>query len=419
MAALPQSLARQHSQQTSARGNAFNNLKRYEKALDAYDKALAVKSDLAEAWLGRGIIFCDLGRYDEAFAAYDKALALKPDFVEAWLAHGNAFNDLKRYEEALDAYDKALAVKSDLAEAWLGRGNIFNNHRRYDEAFASYDKALAHRPDLAEAWLGRGIILYDLGRYDEAFLAYDKALALKPDFVEAWLARGNASNNLRHYEEALDAYDKALALKPDLAEVWLARANVFKDQKRYDEAFLAYDKALALKPDLAEAHCDEALIRLALGDTEYGWKQYEYRWNTKPMRGRKRNFSQRLWLGDSDIKNKTILIHAEQGLGDTLMACRYIPMVAALGAKSYCRSAAVLRSLLESLEGISPLIAKGETIPHFDVHCPIMSLPLAFKTTLETIPAKVPYLTVSENIIEKWRAKLIGSGNKGWHRMGR
>ena len=204
-------------------------------------------------------------------------------------------------------------------------------------------------------------------------------------------------------------YDKALALKPDLAEAWLGRGNVFKDLRRYDEALVAYDKAFALKPDLAEAQCNEALIRLILGDTEYGWKKYEYRWDTKLMRGLKRNFSQPLWLGDSDIKNKTILIHAEQGLGDTLMACRYIPMLASQGAKVIAEVQPPLKSLLKNLDGISLLIAKGETIPHFDVHCPIMSLPLAFKTTMETIPAKVPYLAVPKNIIEKWRPKLNGA----------
>jgi hypothetical protein len=127
------------------------------------------------------------------------------------------------------------------------------------------------------------------------------------------------------------------------------------------------------------------------------------------MRGWERNFSQPLWLGDGDIKNRTILIHAEQGLGDTLMACRYAPILASLGARVIAEVQPSLKSLLETLDGISQLVAKGEPIPPFDVHCPIMSLPLAFKTTLQTIPAKVPYLTVSENIIKKWRAKLTGT----------
>ena len=127
------------------------------------------------------------------------------------------------------------------------------------------------------------------------------------------------------------------------------------------------------------------------------------------MRGWKRNFPQPIWLGDGDIENRTILIHSEQGLGDTLMACRYVPMLASLGAKVIAEVQPSLKSLLENLEGVSQLVAKGEPIPPFDVHCPIMSLPLAFKTTLETIPAKVPYLTVSENVIGKWRAKLTGT----------
>src|SRR5262249_34692331 len=392
-----------------ARGSVFKDLKHYDEAFAAYDKALALKPDLAEAWLARGSVFKDLKRYDETFAAYDKALALKPELAEAWLARGNVFYDLKRYDEAFAAYEKALALKPDLTQAWLGRGNVFYDLKRYDEAFAAYDKALALKPELAEAWLDRGRVFKDLKRYDEAFVAYDKGLALKPELAEVWLARGNVFNDLKRYDEAFAAYDKALALKPELAEAWLARGNVFKDLKRYDEAFVAYDKALALKPDLAEAQCNEALIRLILGDTEYGWKKYQNRWDTKLMRGWKRNFSQPLWLGDSDIKNKTILIHAEQGLGDTLMACRYIPMLATLGARVITEVQPTLKSLLKNLEGISLLVAKGETIPHFDVHCPIMSLPLAFKTTMETIPAKVPYLAVSKNIVEKWRSKLIGT----------
>ena len=291
----------------------------------------------------------------------------------------------------------------------VGRGNAFTGLKRYDEASASYDKAIALKPDLAEAWLGRGNVFIDLSRYDEAFAAYDKALTLKPDLAEAWLGRGHVFTGLKRYDEAFASYDKALALKPDLAEAWLGRGNVFKDLRRYDEALVAYDKAFALKPDLAEVQCNEALIRLILGDTEYGWKKYEYRWDTKLMRGLKRNFSQLLWLGDSHIKSKTILIHAKQGLGDTLMACRYIPMLASQGAKVIAEVQPPLKSLLKNLDGISLLIAKGETIPHFDVHCPIMSLPLAFKTTMQTIPAKVPYLVVPKDSIEKWRPKLNGA----------
>jgi protein O-GlcNAc transferase len=265
------------------RGNALVKLERYDQAFAAYDRALALKPDLAGAWLGH--LLANLGRYDDSLAAYDKALAVKPDLAEAWLGRchsfvklqryseaimaydraiaieprqasawlGHLLASLERYEEALTAYDKTLAIRPDLAQATLGRGNVFFKRERHDEALAAYDKALALRPDLAEAWLGRGNVFTELERYDEALAACDKALALKPDLAEARLGRGNVFSKLKHLDEALTAYGKALVLKPDLAEAWLGRANLFSDLGRYDEALATYDKALALKPDLAEA----------------------------------------------------------------------------------------------------------------------------------------------------------------------
>jgi hypothetical protein len=139
---------------------------------------------------------------------------------------------------------------------------------------------------------------------------------------------------------------------------------------------------------------------------ELGWTKCEYRWEVQQFRTGKRNFLRPLWLGDSDIREKIILLHAEQGLGDTLLACRYIPKVAALGAQVILEVQSPLKSLLEGFEGASMLIGRGEALPHFDVHCPLMSLPLAFGTTMETIPSTVSYITVRNDAVEKWRAKL-------------
>jgi hypothetical protein len=181
---------------------------------------------------------------------------------------------------------------------------------------------------------------------------------------------------------------------------------VFRELQSFDEAFAAYDKALALEPAFAQAHYNEGLLRLSLGEMELGWAKCEYRWETQQFRTGKRNFLQPLWLGDSDIKDKTILLHAEQGLGDTLLACRYIPKFAALGAKVILEVPSPLKSLLRGFEGVSMLIGRGEALPHFDVRCPLMSLPLAFGTTIETIPNAVPYVTVRKNAVEKWREIL-------------
>ena len=254
--------------------------------------------------------------------------------------------------------------------------------------------------------MGRGNAFAGLKRYDDALAAYDKALSIKPGLESAWLGRGNVFYDLKRPDEAFAAYDRALALKPDLAEAWLGRGNVLRALKRFDEAFAAYGKAIALEQAFAQPHYNEGLLRLSLGQMEVGWKKCEYRWEVQQFRARKRNFLQPLWLGESDITNKIILLHAEQGLGDTLLACRYIPKVAALGAQVILEVQSSLKSLLEGFAGVSMLIGRGETLPHFDVHCPLLSLPLAFGTTIETIPSMVPYIIVRDNAVEKWRSKL-------------
>ena len=355
------------------------------------------------------VICSEKGEYDEGERLFQETIFLDPNFPPCFYNYGLLLAKQKKYIAAIAQFDKALSLFPNFFPAHCDRGSALKELGRFDEALASLNKAAGLAPNVPMVWYNKGNVYFKKEDYHSALNDYDCAIKIDSNYSDAWLGRGNAFTGLKRYDEAFAAYDKALAFKPDLAEAWLARGNVFKDLKRYDEAFVAYDKALALKPDLAEAQCNEALIRLILGDTENGWKKYEYRWNTKLMRGWKRNFSQPLWLGDSDIKNKAILIHAEQGLGDTLMACRYIPMLATLGARVIAEVQLPLKSLLKNLEGISLLVAKGETIPHFDVHCPIMSLPLAFKTTMEAIPAKVPYLAVSKNIIEKWRSKLIGT----------
>jgi tetratricopeptide (TPR) repeat protein len=396
------------------RADVLSDLGRHGEAVEAYDRALAAAPDRAEDWFNRGTALATLGRHADAAASFARAIDGRPDDPQAHLALARSLSELRQYEASLDAIDRAVTIAPGLAEVWQGRGNVCLALKRHDDAFSAFDKALALKPSLAEAWLGRGNVFRNIGRHSDASAAYDQALALKPDLAEAWLARGHLFADLKRHDEALAAYDKALALKSDQA--WLGRGNILAELKRYDEAFAAYDKALALKPDLAEAHFNEACLRLSLGELTKGWKKYEYRWQTRWAAGWNRKLPQPLWLGDSDIGNSTILIHAEQGFGDTLLGCRYIPLVAQMGARVVAEVEPPLKSLLKNLEGIATLIAQGEAIPYFDVYCPIMSLPLAFNTTMRTIPA-APYLTLPKGVIEKWRSRLIGKGIKvgiGW-----
>ncbi len=215
-----------------------------EEAIASYDKAIALKADLAEAYSNRGIALRNLKRPAEALKSYEKAIALKPDYAEAYSNSGNALLDLKRPAEALTSYDKAIVLKADLTEAWLGRGDVFRKLKHYDEAIAAYDKALALKPDFAEAWLGRGNISGDLKRYDEAFGAFDKAVSLEPDLAEAWLGCGNVFHALKRYDEALVTYDKALALKPKQANAWISRGEALAALRRVQESIVAFREAL-------------------------------------------------------------------------------------------------------------------------------------------------------------------------------
>jgi tetratricopeptide (TPR) repeat protein len=380
--------------------------KEFDKAVEQFNVALRLAPNFALVYSDRGNALEKLNKLDEAITDYSRAIALAPGIFGFYNNRGGAFLRKKQFAQALSDFKRAIELNPKFADAYCGRGNVLVDLSRYEEALAAYQKALSIEPDLENAWLGRGNAFVGLKRYDDALAAYEQALSIKPGLESAWLGRGNVFYDLKRSDEAFAAYAKALALKPDLAEAWLGRGNVLRALKRFDEAFAAYDQAIALEPDFAQAHYNEGLLKLSLGEMEVGWAKCEYRWDVQQFRSGRRNFSQPLWLGDSDIKDKTILLYAEQGLGDTLLACRYIPKVAALGAHVVLEVQPPLKPLLETFDAVSMLISRGEAIPHFDVHCPLMSLPLAFKTTIETVPSQVPYITVRKNAVEKWRAKL-------------
>jgi len=426
----------------SNRGLALQELKRADEALASYDRAIAIKPDYSEAYSNRGVILQMLNRLEEALASYDRAIAFRPDYAEAYFNRGNALRELKRMEEALASYDRAIAIKPGYAEAYSNRGSALQALKRAKEALASYDKAIAIKPDNAEAYSNRGVALQELKCVEEALVSYDRAIAIKPDYAEAYSNRGNALRELKRLEEALASYDRAIAIKPDYAEAHYNRGNTLQDLKRVEEALAScdraiaikpdyaeayynrgnalqelkrleealasYDRAIAYKPDYAEAYLNKSLGLLLAGDLGRGWELYEWRWRYELA---PRNFPQPLWLGEEDIVGKTILLHAEQGLGDTIQFCRYAKLVKALGAKVLLEAPKALLGLLSGLEGVDELIEQGKTLPAFDYHSPLLSLPLAFKTDLTKIPSPKPYLAASPEMCDKW-AQCLGAKSK-------
>ena len=376
----------------SNRGNALNALGCLEEALASYDRALTAQPNHAEALLNRGNALKDLKRFAAALQSYDRALAVRPDYVDALSNRAVVLCELKRCAEALVSCDRALALRPDFAEAHSNRGNALHALERYEDAVASYDRALALRPDYADARANRGGALHASRRLDEALADYDRALALLPERAEVHYNRGNVLHALKRFDDALGSYDRALTLRPDYADALANRGVTLQDLQRFDEALAHYQHAQAVRSDFADAHYNEALCRLLTGDLVRGFEKHEWRWETEQHRGFRRDFARPLWTGADDVAGKTILLHAEQGFGDTIQFCRYAPQVAARGARVVLEVQEPLRGLMATLPGIAQVIGRGETLPDFDMHCPLLSLPKAFATELATIPGATPYL---------------------------
>jgi tetratricopeptide (TPR) repeat protein len=373
------------------------------RSVELIDKAIVLRPDFAEAHNNRGLALLELRRFDEAIASFDGAVALKPSYAEAYNNRGFTLQQLQQLEAALTNYDKAIALRPDYAQAYSNRGNALQELQRPLEALANHDKAIALTPGNAQAHYNRGIALQDLQRHDEAVASYDNAIALDPGYVDAHFNRGVATQALERPEQAVASYDKVIALRPDFAGAYANRGPALQDIDRHDEALASYRRAVALNPDHAQMHVNTGLCLLKLGDMPPGWAEYEWRWKAPHITVR--DFPVPLWLGEQSLAGKIILLHAEQGFGDTMQFCRYARLVAARGAQVVLEVQRPLARLMASL-GVGTIVARGDPLPLFDLHCPLMSLPLAFGTTIETIPQPGPYLAADPIQAAAWRQRL-------------
>ncbi|MGE0745703.1 MAG: tetratricopeptide repeat protein [Rhodospirillales bacterium] len=381
----------------------------HEAAAALFRDAIRLDATSAPAHHGLGDALKDLGRLAEAVASYDRAVALRPADAAAHNDRAVALKRLGRIAEALAGYDRAIALQPDMAEAHYNRGIALLDLARDGEALAAFDRALALRDGNPDAHRGRGNALLRLGRPDDALDAFDRALALQPLHPDGLTGRGNALAALGRPDAALASYDAALAARPGLAEALANRGNVLIDLGRLDEAAASYRQAQAARPGHADAYWNEGVCRLMAGDFAGGWPLHEWRWKTALLAGDFRAFAQPLWRGDADLAGRTILLHAEQGLGDTLQFCRYVPLVARAGARVVLEVQAALAPLLAGLDGVAAIVRRGDALPDFDLHCPLLSLPLAFGTDAATVPAAVPYLAPPVERAAAWAGRLDGA----------
>ena len=375
------------------------------EAEQAFRRILAKGKD-AQALHYLGLIQAQKGDREGAAKLVGEAVALAPADAWALSNYGVLLNSLGRGKEAIVALDRAVALAPNSADALGNRVLCLLGLGRREEALEALDKLLALRPDQAESHIQRGDLLKDLKRPEEAVASYDRGLALKPDQPTALKNRAVMLRLLGRIDEALADYDRALALAPKDVDILVSHGITLQGLARYDETLAAYGRALEIAPDHGGARFCDGLCRLMLGDLERGWPGLEARWQTDEFARLRRGFKQPQWTGGEPLTGKTILLHAEQGLGDTIQFCRYTSLIAAKGATVVMEVQSELKSLLTGLPGVSTLMAKGEPLPAFDYHCPLMSLASAFGTRLDSIPSPDAYLEASTAKCDEWTKRL-------------
>jgi tetratricopeptide (TPR) repeat protein len=438
------------------RGNSLKFLGRHSDAIESYNKALSFNAEYAEAYANRGDAKKDLGLLEEAIEDYSKAIALKANFAmaychrancnfesknfqdaaldfeaainidplnaDAYLGCGNVAMKLKNYDIAIDYYQRSLKLKPDQPESHLSIGLCFYEQKNYERAINFYQSAIRVQPTFALSYFNLGNVFADIDRHSEAIIEYKKVVKLDQDFKDVYLNMGNSYVALHDYENAIVAYLKSVEMENEKKKPLINLGNAFGNIRQFDKAEAAYDQAIALDPDFADAYFSKSFLYLLNKKYIEGFQLYEWRWKIEKPTSTIRDFNKPLWLGQDDIQGRSILLHAEQGLGDTIHFCRYIKAVKTLGFKTICEVQPPLYDLMRDLEGVDEVVCAGSQLPDFDYHCPLGSLPLAFKTDLNSIPADTPYLHVDEEKRTKWknilgpkvklRIGLVWSGNK-------
>jgi tetratricopeptide (TPR) repeat protein len=397
---------------------------RIDLAIDFIAQAIRSNQGNAEYFSNLGSLLVLRNQFEEALKSYDLALKLKPDLVSVWIRLGDVLHRQQRHDEAQLAWNHALTLDPANYEALNSLGNALLDLRRYEEASGHFERAIALRPDLLPAFNNLALALIRLRRFDAAVTQFGHAIARSPDAPELYNNRGKALKELGRLDEALADYDRAIALKPDYVHAHGNRGICLDDLARPDEAEASYARALALDPDHGDSHWNRGVNRLRAGELRTGWIESEWRWKARSLGPKSRAFDRPLWLGKEPIDGKTLLVHGEQGLGDAIQFCRYIPLLAARGASVILELDGALQDLLSRVPGVARCIARGDALPDFDLHCPMLSLPLAFDTTLATIPAAVPYIAPPAPARDwtDWlgapgarRIGLVWSGNPNHH----
>jgi tetratricopeptide (TPR) repeat protein len=442
-------------------GGVFNQKGMVDRAIEAFRRAVQLKPDFAEAYFSLGFSLDKVGQVDLAESATRRAVEINPGYAEALNNLSSILRNKGKLDEALESARRAAELKPDIAEIYLNLGNVLNDKAQLEEAIAAYRRAAELKPSLDKAHLNLGNALIVAGRMDEAEIAFQNAIRAKPDYAEAFNNLSSVQRKKGEFDEAIASASEAVRLRPDLAEIHFNLGNALLEKGETEAAIAAYRRSLelnsdfaealdnlghasqlesrlgdaiaqheqviGLKPARAEAHHHLSMALLKLGDFERGWQEHEWRlklvglpaapqfsqprWDGKPLDGKPGEAKP----GDGTRPDETqhdgkrILVYAEQGFGDTIQFARYMPLVAAMGGEVILKCQKELNRLMRGLVGVKQVVSEDPAAADFDVHLPLLSLPLIFRTTLETIPAEVPYLRAEAELAREWSGRMTGA----------
>jgi tetratricopeptide (TPR) repeat protein len=386
-------------------GNAYLVQKKFSDAAWCFRRALELKPAYAEALNNLGAALKELGQTEEAVAHFRQAIAINQNLTDAFYNLGTTLQLQGKLDESLAAYRRVIELKPGYADAYGNLGIALNNLRQHEEAVACLVHAVQLKPDDPVICYNFGTVLLDQGRLTEAAAMFREALRLNPDYAAAYNNLGKTLNDQGKLYEAEAAYQRSIDLDPLPAMPHSNLAYTHQQFRKLKDAEAGYERALQLDPNCADARFGRSSLWLLQGDFERGWPEYEWRWKAKQMLGR--DFPQPRWGGEP-LARRTILLHAEQGFGDTIQAVRYATLVKQQNpaATVFLECQPQLAKLLAPTEGIDRLLARGEELPRFDVHAPLLSLPGIVKTSLETIPGEIPYVYPDTSLVQQWRKRL-------------
>jgi tetratricopeptide (TPR) repeat protein len=386
-------------------GMCLAKLQRTDEAIAAWQAALRLRPAFPEVLNNLAIAFQSRGQSADAIEACTRALQYRPAFPDAHFNLGVSLRSSGRIEQAIASFQNALALRPDFIEAMNHLGDALHGAGRFDDAVQIYRRALSINPDLSLLWCNLGNALRETGQYDAAIDAYRKSISLTPDQPESHANLADVLRAAGQLDLAEEAIQRALRLRPRFPEAFTTLGNIRHAQRRIDEAIGAHRSAIELSPNHAPAHFNLAHCLLLSGQFAEGWKEFEWRWQAAgPLVGR-RQLGRPEWDG-APLNGRRILLHAEQGFGDSIQFVRYLPHIAALGGKALLVCQLELLELFKLMPGIDQLIPEGQSLPQFDVHAPLMSLARVLGTSKETVPCEVPYLHANPETVNRFREML-------------